>query len=400
MNRFSFLFTLLLTSQLSAQISLDRLADDPMLATDVYHLYEYSPSKLTAPPRGYKAVYLSHYGRHGERFLNRESYIYPGLEVLKREPLTPLGEKALAVISDMEERSRDNWGALSPLGAKNHKAIAGRMFQRNRRIFRSGRTVRCEATDRPRCIVSMANAASVLAASRPGLNMEFVSSRRFHCYTLDDALISFLLSQRDSLFKAHPGAYDCIGACFAVPSNLSPEDLSDVATAIFFTWKDMPCLEMTQFDIREFFSEELLFLNARHSASWDYCLLSKSKWWNKDKLAPIFNDIVDRAEEALESGNVAADLRFGHDSQLIPIYTALGLAGDCPEMSYADAPDVWDAATVCPMTSNLQIVFYKNRKGSVLVKVLKDEQEVKIPSLSPVKGPYYHWEDFAALLRN
>ena len=400
MKRYLFLVTLIMGLPLSAQISLERLAEDPMLATDVYHTYEYSPTKPSRPPRGYKAVYLSHYGRHGERYLNRESYIYPGLEVLKREPLTPLGEKALQLISDMAERSEGNWGALSTLGANNHKAIARRMFQRNRGIFKSGRTVRCEATDRPRCILSMANAASALTASRPGLNMEFVSSRKFLCYTPDNALIDYLHGQRDSLFNAHPGVYDCIGACFASPSGISRKDLSDVATAILFTWKVMPCLEMPQFDIRDFFSEELFYLNARHFASWDYCLLSRSKWWNKDKLAPIFNDIIERAEEALESGRFAADLRFGHDSQLVPIYTALGLAGNWPVMGYADAPDVWDVASVCPMASNLQIIFYKNKKGSVLVKVLKDEQEVSIPSLTPVKGLYYRWEDFADLLRN
>ena len=52
------------------------------------------------------------------------------------------------------------------------------------------------------------------------------------------------------------------------------------------------------------------------------------------------------------------------------------------------------------MTSNLQFIFYKNRKGSVLVKVLKNEREVLIPYLTPVKGPYYHWEDLSDLLKN
>lgn len=96
---------------------------------------------------------------------------------------------------------------------------------------------------------------------------------------------------------------------------------------------------------------------------------------------------------------LAADLRFGHDSQLIPLYTLLGLTGNGPVLGYDEAPDAWDPATVCPMASNLQIVFYKNRKGSVLVKVLKDEQEVEIPVLTPVKTHYYQWEDLADLLK-
>ena len=95
MKRFLSLCTLLLALPLAAQITPERLAADPSLATDVYHVYDYSPSRLTKAPRGYKPVYISHYGRHGERYINREEYLYPGLEVLQREALTPLGEKAL-----------------------------------------------------------------------------------------------------------------------------------------------------------------------------------------------------------------------------------------------------------------------------------------------------------------
>ena len=103
MKRFLSLCTLLLALPLAAQITPERLAADPSLATDVYHVYDYSPSRLTKAPRGYKPVYISHYGRHGERYINREGYLYPGLEVLQREALTPLGEKALKEVGDMVE---------------------------------------------------------------------------------------------------------------------------------------------------------------------------------------------------------------------------------------------------------------------------------------------------------
>ena len=73
--------------------------------------------------------------------------------------------------------------------------------------------------------------------------------------------------------------------------------------------------------------------------------------------------------------------------------------GNGPVLGYNEAPEVWDAATVCPMASNLQIIFFKSRKGPVLVKVLKDECEVSIPALTPVKGPYYRWADFAEILK-
>ena len=298
------------------------------------------------------------------------------------------------------ERSRDNIGALSQLGASNHRAIAKRLSQRHRKVFRTGRKVRCVSTDRPRCIVSMGNAANALAASRPGLEIDMSVSKKFLCYKQPPTVLEHLLELRDSMFAAHPGVYDCIKSCFTNPSGLSIKDLHDVAEAVYYVWEDLPCLGLEPFDIRKYFSEEMLLMMARHYTSWDYCLLSNSEWWHPEWLKPITDDIVDRADEALERGDIAADLRFGHDSQLIPLFTLLGLSWNGPMMSYAEAPYSWDVATVCPMTSNLQIVFYRNRKGSVLVKVLKNECEVQIPSLTPVKGPYYRWEDLAGLLKN
>lgn len=43
------------------------------------------------------------------------------------------------------------------------------------------------------------------------------------------------------------------------------------------------------------------------------------------------------------------------------------------------------------MASNLQMVFYSNRKGNILVKLLYNEKETAIPALTPECGPYYSW---------
>ena len=389
----------LLALPLAAQITPERLKEDPALAMDVYHVYEYSPSKATRPPRGYKAVYVSHYGRHGERYINRTYYLYPGLDVLQRSELTPLGERAMKEISGMIRCCEGNWGALSPLGAKNHREIAKRIFKRNRRVFRSGREVRCVSTPKPRCIISMANAAGALAVCRPGLKIDLRTNEDFLCYVQPDEVRDHLYELRDSMFAAHPEACDCLRDCFADPAAPDAKALAELAEALFFTWKGLPCIGLGQFDIRDFFSEQMLLLTARHYAAWDYCLLSRSPWWHREWLDPIFDDIIARADEALEKGTIAADLRFGHDSQLIPIYTALGLTARGPVLNYADSPDYWDPASICPMASNLQLEFYKKRNAPVLVKVLQNEQEVLIPSLTPVKGPYYRWEDLSSLLK-
>ena len=50
------------------------------------------------------------------------------------------------------------------------------------------------------------------------------------------------------------------------------------------------------------------------------------------------------------------------------------------------------------MGTNLQMVFYRDRKGDVLVKILYNERETKIPAVEAWQGPYYRWEDLRAHL--
>ena len=50
--------------------------------------------------------------------------------------------------------------------------------------------------------------------------------------------------------------------------------------------------------------------------------------------------------------------------------------------------------------SNLQMIFYKNRKGEVLVKFLANEQETLVPEINSFSGPYYRWEDVKRYIEN
>ena len=55
----------------------------------------------------------------------------------------------------------------------------------------------------------------------------------------------------------------------------------------------------------------------------------------------------------------------------------------------------WVNYRIFPMAANLQLVFYRNNKkpGDVLVKVLLNENEVRLPLPSDL-APYYRWSDF------
>ena len=113
----------------------------------------------------------------------------------------------------------------------------------------------------------------------------------------------------------------------------------------------------------------------------------------------ILMDIVEKADEAVRGNNRVADLRFGHDSGLGPLFSIMRLKGMEEEHKMADAIDgVWYGFQGMPMASNLQMIFYRNRKGDVLVKLLRNEVETTIPALRSVSGPYYRWDDLRGYL--
>ena len=56
---------------------------------------------------------------------------------------------------------------------------------------------------------------------------------------------------------------------------------------------------------------------------------------------------------------------------------------------------VWANYRIFPMASNIQLVFYRPKKGKsgdILVKAMLNEHEQTLP-LTPVTGPYYRWAD-------
>ena len=97
----------------------------------------------TPAPDGYTPFHMEHYGRHGSRWLIGENdYKAPVrcLEAAERNgKLTPLGERTLAVLRDVEKASHKRLGELSDKGAVQHRAIGRRMAQNYPEILRRGR---------------------------------------------------------------------------------------------------------------------------------------------------------------------------------------------------------------------------------------------------------------------
>ena len=123
-----------------AQSARDEIKSDTHLSASNYLAYP-GPTQgdLTPAPEGEKPFYLSHYGRHGSRYLiNNDEYKRP-YEILKAADeagkLTPLGKDVLKRVKLIYDEAYKRLGELTPLGAIQHRQIAKRMYERFPEIF-------------------------------------------------------------------------------------------------------------------------------------------------------------------------------------------------------------------------------------------------------------------------
>ncbi|HPT05076.1 MAG TPA: hypothetical protein PK500_00270 [Candidatus Egerieousia sp.] len=88
--------------------------------------------KLTPAPQGYKPFYISHYGRHGSRWLispKDYGFAYDVFNAAEKAGvLTPLGASVKLKVDSIYIASTGRLGELTQLGAKQHREIADRMI--------------------------------------------------------------------------------------------------------------------------------------------------------------------------------------------------------------------------------------------------------------------------------
>ena len=173
--------TLLLPLATLAQQSLTDINGRRELSASNYLAYPGPLQRqLTPAPEGYTPCYISHYGRHGSRFLiDTMDYVRPINILAKAEAegkLTDMGCDVLDKVRAMYRESHKRWGELTLLGAQQHRDIARRMMQRFPEVFRDTAHVDARSTVVIRCILSMTNCLMQLQAMNPQLRISHDAS--------------------------------------------------------------------------------------------------------------------------------------------------------------------------------------------------------------------------------
>ena len=175
---------LLLTADFvaQAQSARDDFQRDIHLSASNYTAYPGPKQHQLSPaPKGTKPFYISHYGRHGSRYLiNAKTYDY-SFSVLSQADsagkLSPLGKDVLKRVAAIREEARGRHGELTQLGAEQHRQIALRMYQRFPEVFAGNAHVDARSTVVIRCILSMENALQQLLLCNPKLQVSHDASQ-------------------------------------------------------------------------------------------------------------------------------------------------------------------------------------------------------------------------------
>ena len=367
---------------------------------------------LTPAPEGYKPFYISHYGRHGSRYLiNPKDYSYPH-EVLKSADsagvLTPLGKNVLKRYEIIRQEAANRYGELTPLGAEQHRQIARRMYERFPEVFEGNVWVDAKSTVVIRCILSMTNELTELTRLNPKLRIRHDASMHdmYYMNFNDKELLKKKWNKEsndvyEKYFKEMVNYDYAFCQLFTDTSFVwRKADARKFYEKLFHTANNLQNLEarkkVTLYDL---FTDEDIYNNWRVANMWWYLGYGFSQL-NGGKQPYVqrnlLRKIIEEADSCIVLQNPGATLRFGHETMVMPLTVLMGLNGyDLVTDDYAHLDQKgWVNYRIFPMGANIQLVFYRRNTGNkdVLVKVLLNENEATLPIKSDT-APYYKWSE-------
>lgn len=393
----------------NAQTTFEEISADLNKAGGVYLAYPTVETKQTPAPKGYKPFYVSHYGRHGSRYLLSDRDYQWIIQLMEKAEivngLTPLGHDVLKRLIMVWEEAQGRAGDLTPLGVRQHQGIAERMSKNFPEVFSGKRHVSARSTVVYRCAMSMVAFGDRLKQLNPQLDMSYEMSEKYMSYlnyhsarsnafthgkkgpwveeyrkfeeaqVHPDRLVSTLFSNADFI------------RCEVNPSELMwglywiAVDMQDMETPVsffdLFTAKEM-------FDLWQCVNYRFYMGNANPLAS-NGIVMANAK--------SLVENILESADAAIKDRSIAATLRFGHDGNVIPLLALLQIENfDVAVAGPAEVYKHWCDFKATPMASNVQIVFFENKAGDILVKFMHNENEVHVP-VKTDQWPFYHWND-------
>lgn len=407
-----FALSILFVNSSMAQTAKEEIENNVFLSASNYLAYPGPQKELTKAPKGLKPFYISHYGRHGSRFLISDNDYDIAMNALtkgdKDGKLTPLGKETLQKVRTLVFRADKRHGELTPLGHQQHRDIARRMYERFPEVFAGNVHVDAKSTVVIRCILSMENEIQQLLLLNPKLQVtqdasyydmpymnhsdKVISEQKnntavkmayydYYQRMIDYKPIIARLFTSVEYAEEHFDVYEVIARLFKMASNIqSTESRHDISLYNVFT------------------NDEIYKLWKVTNAYWylKFGAAPQNGGYSPFSQRYLLKNIIEKADSAIALPRPGATLRFGHETMVLPLTCLLGLNGYDRKISNVDdiEKEGWINYRVFPMAANIQFIFYRKNESDkdVLVKVLLNENEATLPIASDM-APLYHWSD-------
>ena len=392
----------------TAQTAREEIAANKYLSGSNYLDYDRQlPTKaLTPAPKGYEPFYMSHYGRHGSRWLIGEGDYTNPINTLKEArtegKLTPLGEETLKKLEEFFPTTKKRLGDLTTVGERQHHGIGRRMVEHFPELFKAKNLpIDARSTVVVRCILSMVAECEELMAANPTARIHNDVSESLQYYLnqpwegkvreagrkgdkeYNEYRLKYTHPERlmKQLFNDEQWVYNNVNAgalmrqLFEVAANMQSHD--------------------TDIELYSLFTDEEIYDQWRiRNVGWylDYGAAPQSDAIMPFSQLNLLKNIIETADTVTQK---QATLRFGHEVCVMPLACLLELDNCGAQVENLDTLDnVWRNYRIFPMGCNIQLVFYRPKKGNgdILVKALLNEREARMP-VATQQWPYYRWQD-------
>ena len=387
----------------------EEIAANRFLAGSNYLDYnrQLSDKPLTPCPKNYEPYYMSHYGRHGSRWLISDGNYSKPIATLKAAQelgkLTPLGAKTLETIKAIYATANKRLGDLTTVGERQHHEIGKRMVKNFPEIFKTKHLkIDARSTTVNRCILSMIAECEELAAANPTAQIHNDVSESLQYY-LNQPKSGFLKELektgdkevRDYTMKwSHPERL--MKALFNdqqyVYNNVNA---SSLMRQLFHVACNMQSHD-TDLELFSLFTDDEIYDQWRiNNIGWylDYGPSPVSSEKMPFSQLNLLKNIIATADTVTQT---QATLRFGHEVCVMPLACLLELDNCGMAVNNLDELDkYWRNYRIFPMGCNIQLIFYRPKKGKtgdILVKALLNEREAYLP-IHTTQWPYYNWKE-------
>lgn len=401
------------SEQLSAKEEIQKC---PEKAAGIYYVGEFNKTASQAP-EGYEPFYINGFFRHGARQIDDpKTYptVYEAFEkALSEDNLTPFGQAVLQRLSVLKPSLMYHEGDLTQIGRRQAEGIGKRMAEHYPAVFKEKPFLKANSTNVLRVTATMNGVIRGICSEFPEVDWAEIADSRSFLPVLNPYGMT-CPGKLDIDYAMH----DKRGEWYGKYCNFRDSLICD-RTILARLFKDTEPVEEEyggyEFCHRLWLMASLMQCLDRQAPIWDiftpseilaWAEVENYKYYAQKGPEPVnhgrgwglasrtLKHIIQEADCDIKAGRHGANLNFGHDG------TVMGLMANLGSGSWAESTDrpekafgLWRYWNI-PMASNIQLVFFRNPEGDIILKVMLNEEDLELPALSPVCGRYYRWDDF------